>query len=235
MDFPSSRLEQWIKQGNVTISQLFFTHYRALQVTDLEAMVVLQLVSFQQNNIDFPTPREIAERMEITDQQVAAILQRLMQRGFLLIEQSKAGAMVEEKYVLYQLWERLIDCVEQLKMDQSVETKEQLSGQLFRTFEEEFGRVFTPLEYETISKWLDEDGHSPEVIRQALVEAVLAEKKSLKYIDRILFEWKKKNLVTLEAIRKHSEGFHKYTVKAPVQKSEPTTRMPFYNWLEERE
>ncbi|MBM7705546.1 DNA replication protein [Chryseomicrobium aureum] len=230
----SSRLEQWMKQGNVTISQLFFTHYRALELSDQEAMVILHIQSYQQAGIHFPTPTEISSRMEITEHQVAAILQRLMQRGLLFIEQSNTDKMVEESYVLYQLWERLVDCLEKEHSASEKKTSEQQIGELFRTFEEEFGRVFTPLEYETISKWIDEDRHSVDVIRQALVEAVLAEKKSLKYIDRILFEWKKKNLTTLEEIRKHSEGFHKYTVKrTPSSESRP--KVPFYNWLEERE
>lgn len=212
----------------------FFTHYRALQITDQEAMVVLHIVAFQQDGIGFPTPNEISNRMEISDQQVSSILQRLMQRGFLFIDQSKKDNMVEETYTLFQLWERLIDHLEQQEQANQTNSSEQQIGDLFRVFEEEFGRVFTPLEYETISKWIDEDGHSVEVIRQALLEAVLAEKKSLKYMDRILFEWKKKNLTTLDAIRKHSEGFHKYTVKTtpPVK---TTSKMPFYNWLEERE
>ncbi|MFC4354603.1 DnaD domain-containing protein [Chryseomicrobium palamuruense] len=234
MGYPTSRLEQWMKQGNVIISQLFFTHYRALQISDLEAMIVLHLVSFQAKGIDFPTPSEISERMEISDQQVAQHLQRLMQKGFLLIEKSTNEKMIEETYILYPLWERLIDQLEKIRTDQQDQRLKNETGELFRIFEEEFGRIFTPLEYETISKWLDEDGHPPEVIRQALVEAVLAEKKSLKYIDRILFEWKKKNLKTIQDVQKHAENFHKYTVKTePVKR--PTAKVPFYNWLEERE
>lgn len=234
MGYPTSRLEQWIKQGNVSISQLFFTHYRALQISDLEAMIVLHLVSFKEMGIDFPTPHEISERMEISDQQVAQHLQRLMQKGFLLIEKSSNEQMVEEAYVLYPLWERLIDQLERQESNQHQQRVLNETGELFRIFEDEFGRIFTPLEYETISKWLDEDGHTPDVIRQALVEAVLAEKKSLKYIDRILFEWKKKNLKTVQDVRKHSENYHKYTLKTEPQKKQ-TTKVPFYNWLEERE
>lgn len=234
MGYPTSRLEQWIKQGNVSISQLFFTHYRALQISDLEAMIVLHLVSFKEMGIDFPTPHEISERMEISDQQVAQHLQRLMQKGFLLIEKSSNEQMVEEAYVLYPLWERLIDQLEKQQSNQQQQRVLNETGELFRLFEDEFGRIFTPLEYETISKWLDEDGHTPDVIRQALVEAVLAEKKSLKYIDRILFEWKKKNLKTVQDVRKHSENYHKYTLHKEPQKKQ-TTRVPFYNWLEERE
>lgn len=234
MTHKSSRLEQWIKQGNVVIPQLFFTHYRALHISDQQAMVVLHIMSYQSAGIDFATPTEIASRMEITEHQVAAHLQTLMQKGFLKIEQQQYNEKVGEKYFLLPLYERLLDHVEQLDMNHENHNKKNEVGELFRMFEDEFGRIFTPLEYETISKWIDEDEHSPAVIRQALVEAVLAEKKSLKYIDRILFEWRKKNLKSIQDVKKHSENFHKYTIK-PVAESKASSKVPFYNWLEERE
>ena len=67
-------------------------------------------------------------------------------------------------------------------------------GEIFTLFEQEFGRLLSPMECETITMWLDDDGHTVEIIKAALKEAVLAQKLSLRYIDRILFEWKKKRV-----------------------------------------
>ena len=65
-------------------------------------------------------------------------------------------------------------------------------GEIYKLFEQEFGRLLSPMEYETIGMWFDQDKHSSALIRLALKEAVLSQKLSLRYIDRILFEWKKK-------------------------------------------
>jgi DNA replication protein len=84
--------------------------------------------------------------------------------------------------------------------------------------------------------WLDDDGHSVEIIRAALKEAVLAEKLSLRYIDRILFEWKKKNVKTIADVEKQTKKFRTVGIR-PTQtdKTVKVKRVPFYNWLEERD
>ena len=43
-----NRLQTWIEQGNVNISQLFFQFYKELKVTDEEAMLLLHIQAFQQ-------------------------------------------------------------------------------------------------------------------------------------------------------------------------------------------
>ena len=63
------------------------------------------------------------------------------------------------------------------------------------------------MECESITMWLDDDGHSVEIIRAALKEAVIAQKLSLRYIDRILFEWKKKNVKTLSDVESQTKSF----------------------------
>ena len=101
--------------------------------------------------------------------------------------------------------------------------------------------ILSPMETEMISMWLDQDGHSPEVIRRALKEAVLSQKLSLRYIDRILFEWKKNNVKTPEDAEKLSHNFRKNIIpkntdhqpmKKETDQSSPTSNVPFYNWLD---
>src|SRR5690606_13024812 len=108
---------------------------------------------------------------------------------------------------------------------------------IFSLFEQEFGRFLSPMECESITMWLDEDGHSAEIIRAALKEAVLAQKISLRYIDRILFEWKKKNVKTLSDVERQTKSFRTVGIR-PAQQQQKTVsvkRVPFYNWLEERD
>ena len=92
------------------------------------------------------------------------------------------------------------------------------------------------MECESITMWLDDDGHSVEIIRAALKEAVLAEKLSLRYIDRILFEWKKKNVKTLAQVENQAKKFRTVGIRPAEQEKIATVkRVPFYNWLEERD
>ena len=66
-------------------------------------------------------------------------------------------------------------------------------------FEKEFGRTLSPVEYETISKWI-ESNIPIDLIEAALKEAILSGVNSIRYIDKILFEWNKKGYKTSSGI-----------------------------------
>lgn len=233
-----NRLRFWTEQGNVTVPQLFFQFYKELTVADDEALIVMQLLSFEAQGIEFPTPNDLANRTHFQVNQISLMLQRLMQKGLLEITQGlDASGKLSEKYSLYPLWSCLVDLQESKLNKQTEVTGQQDAAAIFGQFEQEFGRLLSPIEIETVSMWLDQDGHTPEIIRAALKEAVLAGKLSMRYVDRILFEWKKKNIKSLQQIEKHSEQFRQHTItptlQPPMQQTPP--KVPFYNWLEERE
>ncbi|ARD49478.1 DNA replication protein [Sporosarcina sp. P37] len=230
------RLKIWIERGNVSISQLFFQHYKQLLISDSDAMVILHMIAFQEAGNHFPTPTDIANRMQQQEKDVTDCLRRLMQKGLFTIEQSTdENKVLHERFSFYPLWERLIDVVEKQAMQTQEQEIKQEEGEIFSLFEQEFGRFLSPMEFETIGMWIDKDGHSAEIIRAALREAVLAQKMSLRYIDRILFEWKKKNVKTMRDVERQTKAFRPaVNATAPQTKTE-IKHVPFYNWLEERE
>ena len=111
---------------------------------------------------------------------------------------------------------------------------------LFVTFEQEFGRPLSPIEFQQLLDWAAE--YREELIIQALTEAVIANKRNFRYIDRILLNWQRENIRTRhEAIeyskrfRLHALGSMKHMVQENVaDTAERTYPKPiFYNWLEE--
>lgn len=94
---------------------------------------------------------------------------------------------------------------------------------LFSTFEREFGRPLSTMEFEIINEWLD-TGYSKELILESLRECVYNGYKSLKSISSQLEYWKEKGLTTKEDIEKN--------LKETAEKSEPLDLFD-YNWLED--
>jgi len=75
----------------------------------------------------------------------------------------------------------------------------------------------------------------PALIKAALRESVLMGKLNFKYIDRILREWKKKGIHSVEQARAESKNFH-HKQKYTVQEDKPKRDTSFYfNWLEDEE
>lgn len=81
---------------------------------------------------------------------------------------------------------------------------------LIRSFEEEFGGSkgnLTSNEYEQLRQWLTE--WPPDIVGEALRMAALAGKRQFRYIDRILLNWSKANVRTLDDIHTREEEFQK--------------------------
>lgn len=71
--------------------------------------------------------------------------------------------------------------------------------ELFDNLQQCLCRMVTPFEIEDINKWID-DGLPPEVINEALKEAVLENKINFKYINTILRRYVKSGIDTLEKV-----------------------------------
>src|SRR5699024_3755453 len=123
-----------------------------------------------------------------------------------------------EAYNLNSLWEKLY----------ADEKESENEGTVFILFEQEFGRPLSPFEIETINAWLDVDVIKPELIKAGLREAVLMGKLNFKYIDRILREWQRKGIRTVEQARDASRSFHTSQVKKEYDKPKRDTSI-YYN------
>ncbi len=228
-------MQIWAEQKHISIPSLFFQMYKQIGVTDEEAIFISHILTFQSEGIEFPTPMMMAERTCFDENTLSMMYQRLIQKGLIeLNQQTDSNGILFEKVSVYPIWERILNKLEQQSFVQEVATTKLDDRSIFTLIEQELGRLLSPIEIEKVSMWIDHDGHSPEVIK----EAVLANKMSLRYIDRILFEWKKKQLKTIDQVKMHAEQYRSQSIAAKQQVSVPTeqkVRSGFYNWLDERE
>ncbi|MGZ9584090.1 DnaD domain protein [Paenibacillus marinisediminis] len=205
-----------LQSGQVSLPYLLLQHYKRLNLSDTEAMLIIHMTGFRQNEMnDFPTIDEMAQRMSAGGSAVVESLQRLMKEGFLTIDEDvdPATNVHYEHYNWNGLWDKLgkllmEDMREERKRKRAkAPSSDQTEMSLFEIFEKEFGRPLSPFEYETIASWIDEDRYPHELILLALKEAVFAGKIHFKYIDRILLEWNRSNIKTVEEARVYSQKF----------------------------
>lgn len=223
-------LSNWIKQANVVIPSYLLSSYKEMGLNEQELMLLLHVQNFSINGNLFPTPAEISSVMNLTEMDCTNLLRKLVQHGFLEItEDEKPGF---ESYSIKPLFEKVAYHYLKDAKQSDFEEKVLKSESLYTVFEQEFGRPLSPFEGETLTMWLDEDQHSPDLVKAALKEAVISGKLSFRYIDRILFDWKKHGVKTLEQAKKHGERFRNFTKKSPPKNVPVAKELPLYNWLE---
>ncbi len=230
------KMIKWFEQGTISIPKLLIVNYKSLGLNEEEFMLLIQVMTFIENGNTFPTPTELSHIMTLSDTQCSDILRKLVQKGFLALnEESDQQGIIYESYSLVPLWEKLVQLLlfEDMKNEQIITKTDEVN--LYSIFENEFGRALSPFEYETLTMWLDQDHHDPSIIKAALREAVMSGKLNFRYIDRILFEWKKNGIQTIEQAQAHSQKFRQFQQKQKQMNDSPSEykrSIPFYNWLE---
>jgi DNA replication protein len=218
---------QDVLYDQITIPNKLFLSYKGLGLNETELMVILLIHRSISKGNSFPTLEELTSNLTIDEKECSMILRKLIQKNLLKIERTENSQhQLSEVYSLEPLWEKLYQPEVPVK-------KETEDGSLFILFEQEFGRPLSPFEIETVNVWLDEDEISPALIKAALRESVLMAKLNFKYMDRILREWKKKGIHTVEQARLASKKFHDNQATkqtSTVNKKRDTSF--YYNWLE---
>lgn len=226
------KLYSWFKEGSLTIPSVLLTHYPKMGLDEKEVMLLLQLQNFIEKGENFPAPSQLADRMTFEESECLFMIQRLIQRGFVMIEEEVDRTIGDERYSLQPLYEKMITSyLVSQKQEEAVQV--QVEGEsLYTVFEQEFGRPLSPFECETLAMWQD-DEHHPDLIKGALRESVISGKINFRYIDRILFEWKKNGIKTVEQAKAQSQKFRSYQKREKKQDNQPVKDVPFYNWLEQ--
>lgn len=221
---------QQILLNQIQIPTKLLSNYKSFGLNEQDVMIILQIHRFAQESNEFPTPAQIASHLTINEEECANILRKLIQKGLLAIDELKNNQnQFSEAYSLNPLWEKLF----RDETEDADESDEQIIGNTFVLFEQEFGRPITPFEIETINTWLDIDEIAPELIKAGLRESVLMGKLNFTYIDRILRDWKKKGIRTVEQARKSSRNFRDRQVQKQYTTTNKRDTSIYYNWLEE--
>lgn len=225
-----------LKQGSVSLPVLLIKEYKRLGLTEAEVMLLIHLFMFQEKeNKTFPTVAELEERMNLTQDQIVGLIQHLVTGGFLRIEDEvNEYGLRSESYNLWPLFQQLVSSFierEQKETEQGTE----IYQQVFQLFEQEFGRALSPMECQMLAQWIDEDGYSQELIEAALREAVFCSKLNFRYIDKILFEWQKNNIRTLDEAAEYSRKFRQkgslYQANIREKTALGGNGFSFYNWV----
>ena len=148
-----------------------------LDITIKEFMLLLYFININ-NSLDL---KNIKDKLGLNDEDILNTYSSLLTKKLISVSLVKTNGLSSEVINLDMFYDKLI-----------MNTKtEEVSTDIYSKFESEFGRVLSPIEYETINRWLS-SGVKEELILSALKEAVVSGACNLRYIDKIIYSWTKK-------------------------------------------
>lgn len=182
----NSVLVDIFKSGNIVIP-LFFIKKKKDFKLDMDEFVFLMYLYNLGDKCLF-NPNKYADDLNIELASCMNYIGSLTDKGFINVEVIKNDkGLMEEVVVLEQFYNKL--AISEISNDVSKDA----NSNIFELIEQEFGRTLSPIEYEIIKAWL-ENNISEELIKEAVKEATFNGVSNLRYIDKILYEWGKLGL-----------------------------------------
>ncbi|MEB6414063.1 DnaD domain-containing protein [Staphylococcus saprophyticus] len=215
-----------LKIRPVIIRRELLDHYNQLGINEAELVILIKLLHASESSNKQPSIESLQQGTTFGSREVTTIIQSLIQHDLLelKVEKDEEGKFTEYMN-LNQFYVKLSEIMEQVNIKVEEEDTEVEFNVLFQQIEQAFGRPLSPFEIETLNQWLDIDKHELSVIQAALDEATSQNKLSFKYIDRILLNWKKNNVKTIEDSKKISRQFNQPKMKHTIKK------VPKFDWL----
>ena len=198
-----------------------FRNMGKLGITGDEVLVLIFIINMGPRVLY--DPEMISKGTGINRIRVLEVINGLISKGILAIVVKKNGSSKKmEEFISTDLfYEKMRGVL--LGGTNRANGKREEQTDLFSMFEKEFGRTLSSMEYEIIRGWVSDDMPS-DLVREALREATYNGVSNLRYIEKIILDWKKRGYKSVKDIERSRERYKKKNGKGDVFD---------YNWLDD--
>lgn len=213
------KLQKILSQKAITIPLFLLQNIGSLALS-IEEFLFLMYLKDKGERFVF-NPIEMEEDTGFDKMKVMQLISNLTDKKLITLETTKNDSgVLEEMLDLTPFYKKYLS----LFIDSTVEKEDkEVPKTLFEEIEREFGRTLSPNELEFIKAWLDT--FDKDVILEAVKEATLNGVSSIRYIDKILYEWDRKGIKKKEDVE-HFLNLKKQEEKEPVEVFD-------YDWFDE--
>ena len=210
---------------NIDWKTLLLETYRELGLNEDQVMVLLMTDYCINQGDRLVTADLLSLKMSMDYKKIDQTFAELMNKGFInlvTIENTTSTSINGLKELLVDGYVRTF-----IKDKTKPQTTEKTNDNLISIFETEFGRPLSYLEIQTIKQWLEE-GYQEVKILNALKTAVGAKVKNIRYIDKILLEWRQQE-------EREQEGYTTITDKWRKDIEESMKKIADINWVDKND
>ncbi|MGN1342558.1 MAG: DnaD domain-containing protein [Bacilli bacterium] len=211
------QLEELLREKPIILPRYLFKYYLRLGIT-AEELIILIFVIDMGDKIVYD-PEAISTALGMDKYKVMELLNNLNEKKIISITVEKTKDGKSEEYIsLDLLYKKIMGII----IDKKDDNKTLDNSDIFSIFENEFGRPISSMECQIIKGWID-DNFTHELIMEALKEAIYNGVTSLRYIEKILYDWRKKGYKNKKDIM---EAKNKYRESKKEVKD-----VFYYDWL----
>ncbi len=216
------KIEQILRVKNLVINQYLIKIGIDNNLSLNEFLVLVYLDNDFNNNFDIENMSVV---LGLDVNKTMEAFNNLVIKGLVSLESVKdALSKFNEVVNLNKVYEEIASNVEE-------SNKKEVKDDIFKVFESELGRTMSSMELEIINGWLV-SGTSEEVVLGALREAIYNGVPKFRYIDKIIYEWEKKGLKTMDDVKRYMSN-RRIEKSKDREVTKKEQEILDYDWLDE--
>ena len=169
-----------IKAKTISFTEEIITHYKELNLTETEAIVLIFLFRKLDDQDNILSTSALTKKMTLSEDELSNLVVGLVQKGFIEISMEEGV----ESFELDGVYEALAAVLNQENTTAFIDRQDMLS-QIVLYVETTYANPCAPADLMIINSWLDL-GYSYNEIKTAVLDSLKAKKLHLKYADAIL-------------------------------------------------
>ena len=169
-----------IKAKTISFTEEIITHYKELNLTEKEAIVLIFLFRKLDDQDNILSTSALTKKMTLSEDELSNLVVGLVQKGFIEISMEEGV----ESFELDGVYEALAAVLNQENTTAFIDRQDMLS-QIVLYVETTYAKPCAPADLMIINSWLDL-GYSYNEIKTAVLDSLKAKKLHLKYADAIL-------------------------------------------------
>lgn len=221
----NSKLIDIFKNGNIVVPLYLLKNYKELNLEMDEFIFLMYLYNLGDKFLF--DPNKFSNDLGIDTTSIMNYIGLLTEKKLIRVEVIKNDKDVMEEIVSLDDFYNKLACftIGEVTCDKDVS-----DSNIFELIEKDFGRTLNSSEYEIIKAWLDSN-YSEDLIKEALNEATRNNVSNIRYIDKILYEWGKKGIKSVDDVLKMRNKH----IEKEEKDIDIDTEIFDWNWLDEDE
>jgi DNA replication protein len=178
-------LKTLIEEKIIDYNTLVLHYYHHFDITETEAIALMKLNALLEKKRGIIQPDKFALWLSTDKKGTEEILTSLMNKGYLQIKLiSCSNGKEKETFDVDYFLTKVVDYV----LNSRKTTSKSITHEYVSFLEDTLQKPLSPLDIEIITKWIDEDNYSLEMVKEAALQALKRTNPNIKHIDKILLD-----------------------------------------------
>ena len=215
------KVVELVKEKSIVIPMYIYRIFPKLEI-NLETFIFLMYLTSKGDMLLLDV-KKLSEEFSCDIKKIMGYISLLQEKKLIELKVVKNDKNIIEEYISLDFFYEKVS----INLIENINEVKEDNTNIFEILERELGKQLTPIEYEIVKAW-KESNYTDEIIKEAIKEAVYNGVANLRYIDKILYEWAKKNIKTKEDVEKNKKEFREKEKNKKIDVFD-------YDWMEDED